>query len=304
MSDIKLFKQDGETIIELASTASPLERALQTLFEKNLETFLGVRFLASEYVTSNGGRMDTLGIDENGFPVIIEYKRDRSENIINQGLFYLDWLMDHRGDFELLVLNKFGKEAATSIEWSAPRLICIAADFTKYDTFAIKQMSRNIELIRYRGFGEDLLLLDLLTAVSVKSQPVAVMPNGKPNKYKTNAQSLADASEMLSNLYSDIETHLIGLGDDVVQKTLNNYFAFKRIKNFACVEIKPQINVIRLYLKVDPEAVALVNGLEEGFTRDVRNIGHFGTGDLEVTIKNHEDLERAKPLIQQSYEAS
>jgi predicted transport protein len=304
MSDIKLFKQSGATLTELASSSSPLERALQTTFEANLETLLGVRFLASEFSTTNGGRMDTLGIDENGYPVIIEYKRERSENVINQGLFYLDWLMDHRGDFELLVRDRYGKEAADAIEWSAPRLICIAADFTKYDEHAIKQMSRNIELIRYKRFGDALLMLDLLTAVSTKAQPAVASPNGKPTKYKTNSQSLADAGEDLSNLYADIEVYMVGLGDDVVQKALNNYFAFKRIKNFACVEVKPQINVVRLYLKVDPEAVALIDGLEEGFTRDVRNIGHFGTGDLEVTVKNHEDLERAKSLIQQSYEAS
>ncbi|MDA8584988.1 DUF5655 domain-containing protein [Rhodobacteraceae bacterium] len=304
MSDIKLFKQNGGTLTELESSSSPLERALQTTFEQNLETLLGVRFLASEYATSHGGRMDTLGIDENGYPVIIEYKRQRDENIINQGLFYLDWLMDHRGEFELLVRDKFDKATADAIEWSAPRLICIAASFTKFDEHAIKQMSRNIELIRYRRFGDDLLMLDLLTTVSTKAQPAVASPNGISTKYKTNSQSLSDAGEDLSNLYADIEVFMVGLGDDVVQKTLNNYFAFKRIKNFACVEIKPQINVIRLYLKVDPEAVALIDGLEEGFTRDVRNIGHFGTGDLEVTVKNHEDLDRAKSLIQQSYEAS
>ena len=303
MSDIKLVDLKGDALIELASSSSPLEKALQTLFEQNLETLLGVRFLASEYSTSNGGRMDTLGIEENGYPVIIEYKRERSENVINQGLFYLDWLMDHRGDFELLVRDKYDKEAADAIEWSAPRLICIAADFTKYDTHAVKQMSRNIELVRYRRFGDDLLMLDLLTAVSAKPMPV-VDAKGKTHKYKTNAQSLADADEALSNLYSDIVTHLLGLGDDVIQKTLRFYFAFKRIKNFACVEIKPQINVIRIYLKVDPDTVDLIEGLEEGFTRDVRNVGHFGTGDLEVTIKDHADLERAKPLILQSYEAS
>jgi RecB family endonuclease NucS len=72
--------------------------------------------MGDEYVTSNGGRMDTLGIDENGYPVIIEYKRERSENVINQGLFYLDWLMDHRGDFELLVRDQYGKESADAIE--------------------------------------------------------------------------------------------------------------------------------------------------------------------------------------------
>ncbi len=71
MSEIKLFKQTGETIEELPRQGSPLERSLQSLFGKNLETLLGVRFLESEFVTSNRGRMDTLGIDENGFPVII-----------------------------------------------------------------------------------------------------------------------------------------------------------------------------------------------------------------------------------------
>lgn len=300
MSDIKLFQLSGTGLAELQSSAVSLERSLQTTFEQNLDTLLGVRFLASEYSTSNGGRMDTLGIDENGYPVIIEYKRDRSENVINQGLFYLDWLMDHRADFELLVRDKYDKATAATVEWSAPRLICIAADFSKFDTHAVKQMSRNIELIRYRKFDGDLLMLDLLTTVSAGPRPLAVPARGNANRYKTNAQSLADASEDLSNLYSDVETHLMGLGDDVVQKELQNYFAFKRIKNFACVEVKPQINVIRLYLKVPPNSVEL----EDGFTRDVSKVGHFGTGDLEVTIGSHNDFERSKGLVLRSYQSS
>lgn len=300
MSDIKLFQHAGSSLVELGSSSAPLERSLQTKFENNLETLLGVRFLASEYTTSNGGRMDTLGIDENGYPVIIEYKRDRSENVINQGLFYLDWLMDHRGDFELLVRDKYDKSTADAVEWSAPRLICIAADFSKFDAHAVKQMSRNIELIRYRQFGDDLLMLDLLTTVSTKPIRMAEPVKGKAQRYKTNAQSLADANVSLTNLYSDIESYMIGLGDDVVQKELQNYFAFKRIKNFACIEVKPQINVIRLYLKVDPNTVSL----ESGYTRDVSSVGHFGTGDLEVTVSSHENFERAKDLIVRSYDAS
>ena len=80
------------------------------LFEKNLEALLGVRFLATEYSTGpvHGGRIDTLGIDEDGTPVIIEYKRSINENVINQGLFYLDWLMDHRKEFQWLVLETLG----------------------------------------------------------------------------------------------------------------------------------------------------------------------------------------------------
>ena len=53
-------------------------------------TFFGVTFLKTEYVTSNGRRIDSLGIDENNCPVIFEYKRASNENVINQGLFYLD----------------------------------------------------------------------------------------------------------------------------------------------------------------------------------------------------------------------
>lgn len=300
MSDLKLFRTQGDALVELEGSSAPLERGLQTLFERNLETLLGVRFLASEFVTTHGGRMDTLGIDENGYPVIIEYKRERSENIINQGLFYLDWLVDHRGDFELLVRDRYGKEAARQIEWGAPRLICIAADFTKYDIHAVKQMGRNIELIRYRRFGEELLLLELLTAVSA-SPMAAPGPGDKPqNKSKSISETMAGASGELANLYADVETFLLGLGDDVTKKVLRHYIAFRRIKNFACVEVKPTLGIVRLYLKLDPDTVEL----EEGFTRDVRSIGHFGTGDLEVTLSSHEDLQRAKPLIAQSYELS
>nr|WP_242405353.1 DUF5655 domain-containing protein [Komagataeibacter xylinus] len=315
LSDIKLFQISDNKASELSGSSAPLERALQTLFEKNLETLLGVRFLASEYSTTHGGRMDTLGLDENSYPVIIEYKRNINENVINQGLFYLDWLMDHKADFRLLVQENMGKEKADAIEWSAPRLICIAADFTRYDLHAIKQMGRNIELIRYRRFGQDLLMLDLLTSVSSSrvSQPVinpsmpmtdgamAVAGSAKgATRHKTNSESLADAGEALTNLYSDTVAYLLSLGDDVTQKTLNCYFAFRRIKNFVCLEVKPTLDVLRLYLKVDPDTVAL----EKGFTRNVKNKGHFGTGDLEVTLRNLNDLERAKPLIEKSYESS
>ena len=78
------------------------------------------------------------------------------------------------------------------------------------------------------------------------------------------------------------------------------YFAFKRIKNFACVEVRPQKQELLVFVKVDPRKIKL----EKGFTRNVRNIGHFGTGDLEITIKSNEDFEKAKPLLLKSYEGN
>jgi hypothetical protein len=44
--------------------------------------------------------------------VIFEYKRRVNENVINQGFYYLDWLMDHKADFEMLVMKSLGKECA------------------------------------------------------------------------------------------------------------------------------------------------------------------------------------------------
>jgi hypothetical protein len=130
--------------------------------------FLGGRFLSSEFSTgrAHGGRIDTLGVDENGCPVIIEYKRTLNENVINQWLFYLDWLLDHKGDFKVLVIDRLGQQAADGIDWSAPRLLCIAGEFTKYDEHAIQLINRNIELICYRKYGEKLILLELVNAVT------------------------------------------------------------------------------------------------------------------------------------------
>jgi predicted transport protein len=306
MSDIKLYRVGSGKVDELAGTTDTIEKSLQTLFERNLEALLGVRLLASEFTTSNGGRIDTLGLDENGCPVILEYKRASNENVTNQGLFYLDWLMDHRKDFQWLVLEKLGKEEADRVDWSAPRLICIAGDFNRYDEHAVKQIQRNIELIRYRRFGDDLLLLDQLVVTSAKSvPPVAAGAPGEgvsaaPGRYKTISAVMEELAPAMIERYEALRAYLLALGDDVQETTLRNYIAFKRIKNFACVEFKPRTSKIVVFVKVDPATVRL----EAGFTRDVSKLGHFGTGDLEISLAKPEDLDRAIPLIKRSYEGS
>ncbi len=100
MSDIKLFRLVNGLATELRGDASDLEKPLQTLIENNLEPLLGIRFLASEYFTGkiHNGRIDSLGLDENSCPVILEYKRSIAESVINQGLYYLAWLMDHQAE--------------------------------------------------------------------------------------------------------------------------------------------------------------------------------------------------------------
>lgn len=92
----------------------------------------------------------------------------------------------------------------------------------------------------------------------------------------------------------------MSLGDDVQMKEVKFYVAFKRIKNFVCLEIFPQAKTVTAFLKLDPDSVTI----EPGFTRDVRKIGHYGTGDLEVVMRTSADFAKAQPLFQRAYDES
>ncbi|MNI20316.1 Endonuclease NucS [compost metagenome] len=305
MGDIKLFNINGGEVTELEGKSVAVEKSLQTLMERHLEAILGIRFLATEYSTgkTHGGRIDTLGIDENNAPVIIEYKRSTNENVINQGLYYLDWLLDHKAEFTLLVMKKYGNDVAELIDWSTTRLVCIAGGFTKYDGHAVQQINRNIELYSYKQFGDQLLMLDLVNATTVQDvelDKVKQVPASNKTSEKTVTEYLAQSDAVLKNRYEFIRAFLVALGDDVQEKTLKHYIAFRRIKNFACIEVHPQMGRITVYVKVNPESI----DIEPGFTRDVRKIGHYGTGELEITINNDVQLEKAKSLLLKSYELS
>ena len=297
MADIKLFDISG-AVQELPSNQVALEKDLQKLLEENMFTFFGVTFLKSEYKITNG-RMDSIGIDENNCPVIFEYKRSVNENVINQGLFYLDWLLDHKADFKLLVMDVLGKEKAANIDWSMPCVICIANDFTKFDEHAVNQMQRNIKLVRYRKFGDNLIAFEHLNAPQV--QPITYEePQTKPSfksgwKDKDFKQYFAESGEKNQNIFYSIRDYVLSLGDDIAENQLKLYVAFKKAKNFVCVEVYQ--SQILCHLKLNPDTVDLV----PGFIEDVRTKGHWGTGDLRLIIKSMEDFEKAQHLIARAY---
>jgi predicted transport protein len=187
--------------------------------------------------------------------------------------------MEHRKDFQWLVLEKLGEPVADKVDWSAPRLICIAGDFNRYDDHAVKQIQRNIELIRYRRFGADLLMLDLVATTSAKgvvidSKITVVGSEARiaQNKYKTISEVMTDLDVGMIDRLEALRAYLMALGDDVQETTLSYYIAFKRIKNLTCVEFRPSTSRILLFLKVDPTTVTL----ELGFTRDVSDVGTSG----------------------------
>lgn len=296
MADIKLFNINGK-VKELQSGTVTLEKELQDIIEKNMKTFFGVTFVKSEFRTTDGGRMDSIGIDENNCPVIFEYKRSLNENVINQGLFYLNWLLDHKESFTLLVMDILGAEKSKVIDWTRPRVICVANDFTKYDVSAINQMTRNISLIRYKKFENDLLMFEQINEKVVDQiEDVNSLEKRSKNYQKTFTEKYNESSVKIKNLYDDLKTEILSYGDEVTENTLKFYTAFKKIQNFICVEIFKE--ELLLHLKLDPVTVTF----EKGFTRNVTDIGHYGTGDVELHIRSQSDLAKARDLLLRAYQ--
>ncbi|MFJ5102978.1 hypothetical protein ACIP8W_18710, partial [Streptomyces sp. NPDC088554] len=165
MADLMLFRQDADgRDVELHGSTVALEVELQRRVEAGMEAMLGIRFLASEYPTGpwHRGRIDTLGLDENNTPVVIEYKKGSDSGIMSQAVSYLSWLDSARHEFEALVKGKLGTEAAEAIDWRNPRMVCIAASFSHHDRVAVHRLHEQIDLVRYRIFDGGLLGLVLV----------------------------------------------------------------------------------------------------------------------------------------------
>ena len=158
-------------------------------------------------------------------------------------------------------------------------------------------MQRNIKLVSYRKYDKDLILFEHLNTPTIKpiSESVTGDNDAKSYTQKSHVEKLASASDDIKNLYYSICDFIESLGDDIAQNQLKLYLAYKKVQNMVCIEIYNK--QIILYLKLNPETVTL----EKGFTRDMRSTGHYGTGDLQVTIKNALDFEKAKPLLQRAY---
>ena len=153
--------------------------------------------------------------------------------------------------------------------------------------------------------GDDPLLLELVNAQTVpdatatesaEAAPDELPPPSKPaGRDKSMIEQLASALLGIQALYEQTTSLLLSMGDDLQQKSLKLYTAFRRLKNFACVIASPSRQPVML--KLDPASV----DFEEGFSRDVSQIGHRGTGDVEKCLRTPDDLRKAQPLLARSY---
>lgn len=157
---MSIFKINKQKVIRCSINENGFgdEFALRDFFASNLEDLLGIRFIEKEYVIQEG-RIDTLGLDENNSPVIIEYKWKENEEVLAQGLFYFSWLLKNKKHFELLVENKLGK--TVEVQWDQPRVILVAQGFSRYIQGAVEQ-EKHIELLAYHFYQSDILHLETI----------------------------------------------------------------------------------------------------------------------------------------------
>ncbi len=305
-----LFEIKEKQLKKVTRTNFRYEKELQTLVEKNLEEIFNCRFVATEFPTGSihAGRIDTLALSEENNPVIIEYKKVESSELINQSLYYLSWIYDHKGDFEIAVQRAFGKPV--EIDWTDIRIICIAPNYKKYDLHAVKVMGANIELWSYRYFKNGTIYFEEIFQKSLSESsdsvegknPVMVAAGKKAALVRQNAvytyeEHLHGLSKSMKNLVQMIREFITKLDASIEEVPKKFYIAYRISQNIVCVETRRKGKIL-LYLKLDPKQVEVKSAI----FRDVSKIGHYGTGDVELTISSDKDFEKAKPIIQQAYE--
>lgn len=289
-----------------------LEKDLQILIESNLETIFNCRLVGTEYSTGNihSGRIDTLAISEDNNPVIIEYKKVASSDLINQSLYYLHWIKDHKGDFQIAANKAIGKEV--DIDWSDIRVICLAPEYKKYDLHAVQVMGANIELWQYKIYENGILNIEEVykrTSAATSNQekegligknPIMVEAGKKAALTRKNAtytleQHYKNLDNDILEVFNAVRDFIVTLDSSIEETPKKNYIAYKTSQNFTCLQTYRKKLI--LYLKLNPEDVKPMP--QQG--RDVREIGHFGTGDFELTIKNLSDFEDTKHFINEAY---
>jgi len=290
-----IFKINKRNLEQIRTIKFSNEKELQGTIENNLFTIFKINFVASEFFTGekHGGRIDTLGLDENSNPVIIEYKKSERDNIINQGLFYLDWLVDHKGDFEIAARNKL--ESDIKINWDSPRLILIAQNFSKYDKHAINRIGGNVELKTYRLYDSGILSVqdEMSPEKLEKAHKEKIRVKGMKD-YKIE-DLLRNKPKGVVNLFRELEEKILDLGAEVKEKPLKRYVAYMTNKNFAGIVI--QSEGLKIYLDIDEKEISDPRHL----AKDCTKIGHWATGDVVLKVNDHKDIDYVLSLIEQSY---
>ena len=279
-----------------------LEADIHEICEKNLEEFFQVRFLVHKFNFADeySGEMDTLGIDYEGNPVIIEYKLDKNRGVLSQVLFYMDWLVNHKGDFEITAKKVLGNDL--EIKWDNPKMYVIAREFDRYDKYAVNQIPYDTYLYKYMYYENSDLLLEKINVAENKKYYVGNKidnSNNDENKYIRKEYDfnyhLSYGNDDIKKLLNALNEEIMNISDEIEVRYTQVYIAYRTTRNFA--EIQVNKNSIIIYLMTinyeDPENK--VTDLPKSYNYVLNK---------KLVINSIDDLEYAMKIITKSYEST
>lgn len=281
-----------------------LEKDLQNLVEKNLDEVLNLKFLKTEF-SIESYRFDTVAYNEdsNSF-VIIEYKRGKNESLVDQGYAYLYTLLNRKADFVLLY-NEVLKESKgiNDFDWSQTRIVFISPQFTNYQKNATAFINMPFELYEVKQYEGGIVSVNQVNKNTQKDDTANTTNDDKLRKVNkeiivyTEEDELKNGSDTTREWYEELKTRILELGNIKIEpKKL--YIAFKGKTNICDFIVRKEQVKILINLKEgelkDPQNLA----------RTVTNIGHWGNGDYEITIRDSDSFDYIMTLIKQSYESN
>lgn len=302
---MQLFNIKHDKLNSIDEQPFKLEKDIQNLFEKNLQTISNLKFVKSEFAVKDY-RIDTLAYDTeaNAF-VIIEYKKGSNLSVIDQGVTYLNLMLEYKANF-IIEYNESCKEnlKRNQIDWSQSRIIFVAPAFTEYQKQSTNFKDLPIELWEIKKFENNLISINPVK----KSKSAPTISNVQKNKNSTlakvtreivvydEAYHLKDHSDDVLELYDSFKNAILALSPDLEIIPQKLYIAFKRGKN----------NIVSIHLQ--NKSLKMWINAKKGFlddpkniTKDVSQLGHWGTGDYEIIVSDSKYLEYIMSLIKQLF---
>lgn len=273
------------------------EFALRDFFAENdnLYNILGIKFLEKEYQIPNG-RIDTLGIDENGSPVIIEYKWKENDDVLSQGLFYLDWLRNNKPHFELIAKNILGND--TEVRWNKPRVVLLAQGFNRYIKSAVRTI-QNVELKTYNVYDGDILQIENeyspYPEVVREARTITEGNENEEDAVYNLEYHLNKASAGLKNKFQEIREMLLLLPNVEEVAEQKSGITYRTTKSFARFEFRA--NSIQILVREPKYA-----GDTLGMVKDVSSNSWGYLGAIKLTEEL--DTNSVFELVKESYNST
>lgn len=298
-----IYNNDIGNITEIKEQPFKLEKDIQKVFEKNLTTITGLNFVKSEF-TIKSNRIDTLAYDfENRSFVIIEYKRDKNYSVIDQGVSYLNLMLEYKADF-IIEYNETQQKnlKRDEVDWSQSRIIFVSSTFTEFQKQSTNFKDFSIELWEIKQFENNTIYINPIRKTSaapsiklIANENLQLQKVAREIKTYTEEDHTNRVSDDVAELYNEFKTSILNLSSDIEIHAKKDYIAFKKGSNVIDItllkkSLKIWINLKKGTLK-DPQNIM----------RDVSTIGHWGNGDYELIVDDNSNLEYIMFLVKQAF---